>query len=39
MSFGNENVMYEKRMEFHFGQKVFYRLGEVTDPKDFSNET
>ena len=38
MSFGNENVMYEKRMEFNFGQKVFYRLGEVINPADFEDE-
>jgi hypothetical protein len=38
MSFGNENVMYEKRLEFHFAQKVYYRLGEVIHPKDFQSE-
>lgn len=38
MSFGNENVMYEKRLEFNFGQNVYFRLGEVIAPESFADE-
>lgn len=38
MCFGNENVMYEKRLEFNFNQTVYYRLGDVIHPKDFPDE-
>jgi hypothetical protein len=38
MSFGNENVFNEKKMEMGWGQSVYYSYSRVYSPADYQNE-
>lgn len=36
MSFGNENVINEKKLKMGFEEEIFYKIGKVIDPKDYN---
>lgn len=38
MSFGNELIFNEKKLDMNWGQSVYYSFSQVYRPSDFSNE-
>lgn len=38
MSFGNEHIFNEKKLEMKWGQTVFYSFSKVYLPSDYANE-
>jgi hypothetical protein len=37
MTFGNEHILNEKKLELKWGQKVYYSFSKVFLPSDYEN--